>query len=184
MAIIRVLGVDPGLENTGVSFIDIDLDGCKISACKLALVSTSQRHTKAARLTYLQASLSRMADHYKPNYVGVEMFFTNFREKKDGTSGLDPNAQIMNQVIGACLAGLSQYRVEEYTPTQVKHALTGSGRASKELVQEKASELLGFSETITPNHVADATAIAFCRWIKCPEYKKFKSFAKSAAFKR
>ncbi len=195
--IITIMGVDPGLENTGYGVIYADADTGRIKQGPHGMITTSNKFAKSDRLTHIYRCLTQKAEQYQPDYTGIEQYFVSTRKKNNYkkvatynsqiidqqikpltftdkqkmsiTESFDPNAQIMNQVIGVAILALSPYQLEEFTPSQAKKAVTGNGRADKEQMQLRVAQLLGCPSKIRPNHVADAFAMAITRWQMLPE---------------
>jgi len=150
---IRILGLDPGLAETGYGIIEVR-DGC----CRHVdhgAVSTSPSMSIGERLEKIQREILDVIRTFKPAQAGVESLFF----AKNVTSAI-PVAQAR----GVLLLTLSQEGVPswEFSPPEIKLALTGNGRADKHQVQELVRILIGLSEVPRPDHAADALAAAIC----------------------
>ena len=154
----RIIGIDPGIAITGYGIIDKSGDNYK-AVCYDKIVTQAGRQTYE-RLTHIYDSLTDMFQKYQPQCAAVEELFFNKNAK---------TAMIIGQargvaILAAANAGLDIY---EYTPLQIKQAVVGYGRASKNQVQKMVKLLLGLKEVPRPDDVADALAVALCRGSSC-----------------
>lgn len=151
MCAYRILGIDPGLARLGYGVID--LDGVKILPVDYGCIETPPDWSTTRRLKYIYDELTRIIGLHKPEVMAVEQLFFY----KNVTT-----AFVVGQARGiALLAGVEAGLVDfEYTPMQVKLAVSGYGKASKVQVQEMVRLLLGLSERPEPDDTADALAIA------------------------
>lgn len=147
----RILGIDPG---TGiVGFGIIDRNGVKNALVDAGVVRTPAHMPPAERLVIIHDDLKEIISQHKPEVMVVEQLFF----AKNVTT-----AMTVSQARGVILllgeqAGLKIY---EYTPLQIKQALTGYGRAGKSQVQEMVRLQLGLKEIPRPDDAADALAAA------------------------
>ncbi len=149
----RILGVDPGIALAGFGIVETGKNGLK--AGKYGHVSTESGIPIPDRLKILYDDMSTIINGYQPDVVAVEELFFNQNVK---------TAIVVSQargviILAAVNAGLE---VAEYTPLQVKQAVTGYGRASKQQVQEMVTRLLALKEIPKPDDTADALAVAIC----------------------
>ena len=149
----RVLGVDPGLHETGWAVID----GASASPRLVAsgVIRTLPGVMLPLRLKAIHAELEAVIAEHAPDACAMEeMFFT--------TIAVTVRATL--QARGVALLALAQagHPVHEYNPKTVKLALTGSGSAEKAQMQTVVMKALGLAERLRPNDVADAAAIALC----------------------
>jgi crossover junction endodeoxyribonuclease RuvC len=149
----RVLGVDPGLHETGWAVID----GASASPRLVAsgVIRTLPAVMLPLRLKAIHSALEAVIAEHAPDACAMEeMFFT--------TIAVTVRATL--QARGVALLALAQagHPVHEYNPKTVKLALTGSGRAEKAQMQAVVQKALGLAERLRPNDVADAAAIALC----------------------
>lgn len=149
----RVLGVDPGLHETGWAVID----GASASPRLVAsgVIRTLPGTVLPQRLKAIHSELEAVIAEHAPDACAMEeMFFT--------TIAVTVRATL--QARGVALLALAQAGrpVHEYNPKTVKLALTGSGRAEKAQMQTVVMKALGLAERLRPNDVADAAAIALC----------------------
>jgi crossover junction endodeoxyribonuclease RuvC len=148
-----VLGIDPGTAICGYGLIN--MDGSRIKALKYGAVQTVPGMTTAARLNVVFREIDVLIKQYKPDIVGVEQLFFN---KNVST------AMTVGQARGVVLLAAAQNGVDilECTPLQVKQAVVGYGKATKEQVIYMTQKLLGLPEKPHPDDVADALAVAIC----------------------
>ncbi len=149
----KVLGVDPGMHETGWAV----LDGAAASPRLLAsgCIRTLPGRPLPERLKDIHAGLGAVLAEHAPDACAMEeMFFTTIANTVRATL----------QARGVALLAVAQSgrEVHEYNPKTVKLALTGSGRAEKAQMQTMVQKALGLAEKLRPNDVADAAAIALC----------------------
>jgi crossover junction endodeoxyribonuclease RuvC len=147
----RVLGIDPGTGILGFGIIDAVKD--KIQLVDGGVIRTPVHEDDAVRLQTIFDELTDIIEHTKPNIMSVEKLFF----ARNVTT-----AMTVAQARGVVLlcgkrAGLSIY---EYTPMQIKQAITGYGKADKKQMQEMVRLLLGLPEIPKPDDAADAIAAA------------------------
>ncbi len=148
------LGIDPGLNRTGYAIIARSGRGLRL--VEGGVLRSTKGLTLAQRVQELGSELRAVINEFRPEALAIEQLFSHSAHVK--------TAILMAHARGALLyaaadAGLP---VVNYTPTQVKRLLTGSGRASKEQMQQAITRELGLSAVPEPNDVADACAIALC----------------------
>ena len=148
-----VLGIDPGVANTGYGVVAHQRG--RVVALDGGVIETRAGTDAGRRLAHIHQRVGELIDEYKPDAVAVEdlYFGTNAR-----------SAFAVGQARGVVIlaAGQREIRCTSYTPQQVKTAVTGSGRAGKEQVQRMVQTLLSLPELPTPDHAADALAVAIC----------------------
>lgn len=149
----RILGIDPGYAIVGTGVIEYDLNKFKI--IDYGAITTTPDHVMSERLHTIYEKLSILIDTYKPDAVAVEELFFNNNSKTAIAV-----AQARGVIILACT--LKGVPVFEYTPLQVKQAVTGYGRAEKNQIQQMVKIMLGLNAVPRPDDVADALAIAIC----------------------
>jgi crossover junction endodeoxyribonuclease RuvC len=149
----RILGIDPGIALTG--FGVVDKDGGRIRHGGYGHISTESGTPIPERLKVLYDNMSDIMEEYRPDVMAVEELFFNKNAK---------TAIVAAQARGVIILSAvnSGVRVVEYTPLQVKQAVIGYGRASKQQVQFMVKELLRLKEVPRPDDTADALAIAIC----------------------
>lgn len=148
-----ILGIDPGLADTGYGIIEKSRDNYKYIAC--GSIKTSSQKNIAARLLDLRAQLARIIKKHKPAVAAVEeLFFA--KNAKTAIAVAQARGVI---ILTTALAGLP---VREFTPLQVKLALTGYGRADKNQIQQMVKNILRLKSAPRPDDAADALAVAIC----------------------
>ncbi len=146
----RILGIDPGFAIVGWSIID--------GAMKLidfGAIETSPGLPLEDRLLLIHKALNEIISRYKPETAAIERLFFS----RNTTTAMDVARASGVIIMTLRLADIS-YR--EYTPSQVKLALTGSGRATKDQMQTMVMRIFGIRELPRPDDAADAVAIAAC----------------------
>lgn len=147
-----ILGIDPGTAATGYGLIKKDRD---LKIIDYGCIRTETKFSTAERLEQINKRLVKIIKKHKPQKIAVEnlFFFKNVK-----------TAIKVSQARGVILATAAQMRtpVEEYTPLQIKQAVTGYGRADKNQIQKMVKLLLRLKETPKPDDAADALATAIC----------------------
>ena len=156
----RVLGVDPGLTRCGIAVVDGAI-GRRLTAVEVGVIRTPVDADLAVRLLAVADGVEEWLDRHRPNVVAVERVFSQHNVRTAmGT------AQASGVVaLAAARRGL---RVAFHTPSEVKAAVTGSGRADKAQVTGMVTKLLGLTEKPKPADAADALAIAICHVWRAP----------------
>lgn len=149
----RILGIDPGIALTG--FGVIDKSGVRIESGGYGHISTERGTPVPERLKVLYDDMVNIVVEYRPDVMAVEELFFN-KNAKTAIIAAQARGVI---ILAAVNCGVG---VVEYTPLQVKQAVIGYGRASKQQVQYMVRELLGLKEIPRPDDAADALAIAIC----------------------
>lgn len=149
----RVLGVDPGTARVGYGVVEGE--GASLHAVTYGLVTTSSGPYLPERLQEIYQALRDLLAETTPKALAAEELFFSRNVR---------TALAVGQARGVVLlaAAHAGIPVFEYTPLQVKQAVAGYGKASKEQVQEMVRVLLGLPETPKPDDVADALAVAIC----------------------
>jgi crossover junction endodeoxyribonuclease RuvC len=151
---LRVLGVDPGLTRCGVGVVD-GAPGRALSLVRVGVIRTSADDDIAVRLLAIETELESWLDECQPDAVAVERVFSqqNVRTVM-GTAQAGAVA-----IVCAARRGLP---VATHTPSEVKAAVTGNGRADKEQVTTMVTKLLRITDPPRPADAADALALAIC----------------------
>ena len=149
----RILGIDPGIALTGFGIVE--KNGVSVKAGSYGHISTEAGTPVPDRLKILYDDMVNIVQEYSPDVVAVEELFFNKNVK---------TAIIAAQARGVIILSAVNNGVEvvEYTPLQVKQAITGYGRASKQQVQFMVKEMLRLKEIPKPDDTADALGIAIC----------------------
>ncbi|MDA3815318.1 MAG: crossover junction endodeoxyribonuclease RuvC [Patescibacteria group bacterium] len=150
---VKILGLDPGTATTGWGVITEEGKEPKLEA--FGCIETSKHKDDFTRLKEIAEDLTHLIAKYKPDEVAIEdlFFFKNLK-----------TAIKVAQARGVLLLTVSQQNLvgAEYTPLQVKQALTGYGRAEKHQVQMMVKNVLGLDDIPKPDDAADALAVAIC----------------------
>jgi crossover junction endodeoxyribonuclease RuvC len=151
---IRVMGVDPGLTRCGLGAIEGVL-GRPPTLVAVGVIRTEAGDDIAKRLLAVEAEIERWLDEYKPDTVAVERVFSQHNVRTVmGTAQAGAVA-----IVSAARRGLP---VTLHTPSEVKAAVTGNGRADKDQVTTMVTRLLRLDERPSPADAADALALAIC----------------------
>lgn len=147
------MGVDPGTAITGFAVLEVGKSSKKLLEC--GVISTHDRDPMPHRLTIIADDLNALITQYKPDWVAVEQLFFATNAK---------TAISVGQARGVVLLTAAQHglSIAEYTPLQVKQAVTGYGQATKKQIQAMVKTILGLNEVPKPDDAADAVAIAIC----------------------
>ena len=151
---IRVLGVDPGLTRCGVGVIE-GAPGSPLRLIDVGVILTPSATALELRLLQLERELSKWIDVNRPDVVAVERVFSQHNVRT--VMGTGQAAGIA--LLVAARAGIP---VVMHTPSEVKAAVTGSGRANKVQVAEMVKRLLSLKEIPKPVDSTDALALAIC----------------------
>ena len=150
----RVLGVDPGLTRCGIGVIDGE-PGRPLTLVATDVIRTDAGNDIAARLLALEQQIGRWLTAYRPDAVAVERVFSQHNVRTAmGTAQAGAIA-----IVCAARHGLP---VALHTPSEVKAAVTGNGRAGKAQVTQMVARLLALAEPPRPADSADALALAIC----------------------
>lgn len=153
---IRILGIDPGSQITGVGIIDVS-EKRELNLCYYGCIRTSRNKPLPDRLKQIYSGLTDIIRQYKPDFVAVEDIFYSDNVK---------TAIVMGQARGIAL--LAPINLElppaEYSPREVKLAVVGRGNASKEQVHFMIKNMLRLQENISPDDASDALAVAVCHY--------------------
>ncbi|MCC2592998.1 crossover junction endodeoxyribonuclease RuvC [Tessaracoccus sp. OS52] len=150
----RVLGIDPGLTRCGVGIIDGQV-GRQPTLVAVGVVRTDAGKDVASRLMEIEAGLEAWLEEYRPDVVAVERVFA---QHNLGTVIGTAQASGVAALVGA-RRGLP---VAFHTPSEVKAAVTGSGRADKQQVGAMVLRILRLDQVPRPADAADALALAVC----------------------
>lgn len=147
------LGIDPGTAICGYGFVEAN--GNHVQARAYGAILTSSKARMENRLRKLYESLQELMTTYRPEVMGVEQLFFS----RNATTAI-PVGQARGIVL--LVAAQNHVPVREYTPLQVKQAVTGYGKATKEQVTYMVTKLLHLQTEPKPDDVADALAIGIC----------------------
>ena len=149
----RIIGIDPGTAICGYGIIDVE--GSRLRPVAYGAITMEPKDSDAARLEILFNQLSDILEEYKPDKFGVEELFFN----RNVTTAIT-----VGQARGVILLAAHQQDIPiyEYTPLQIKQAVVGYGKATKDQVTYMTMNILGIREKIKPDDTADALAVAIC----------------------
>ncbi len=149
----RVLGIDPGTAITGYAVVDET--GGRLSLVAIGVVDTPAKMSLPARLQQIYAGLRAVINEHAPETAAVEELFFSRNTR---------TAMSVGEARGVVLLALADagLPIVEYTPMQIKQAVTGYGSADKRQVQEMVRLLLALPDIPRPDDAADAAAVAIC----------------------
>lgn len=151
-----ILGLDPGLASLGFGSICTDNDRLKL--LDYGIIQTPAKTDVGQRLQIIYDDLHQVITSHKPDLVAIEkLFFYRMG-----------NTILVAQARGVVLLVLAQHKLPiiEYTPAQIKLALTGYGAADKTAVQEAVAREFGLTSLPRPDDAADALAVALTAWFQ------------------
>lgn len=152
--IMRVIGIDPGLTRCGLGAVDVD-SRRQCTFVDVTVLQTSTSLELGQRLANLHTLLQEQVRTLNPDVIAVERVFSQHNVRTVmGTAQASAVAMLVATELSI--------PVVMYTPTEVKAATTGSGRASKEQVTTMVRKILHLSDSPKPADAADALAIAIC----------------------
>lgn len=159
--VVRIMGLDPGLATLGFGIIECQTGkeagrGSLFSVIDFGAIQTGANQPLGDRLQTIYADLHTLLEQWQPDLVGVEkLFFYRMG-----------NTITVAQARGVLVLVLAQRRLPifEFTPAQIKQALTGYGNAKKYQVQEAVARELNLRAIPKPDDAADALAIALTTW--------------------
>ncbi len=148
------IGIDPGTASSGFGLVRQAPDGA-LHLVDCGVISTPAGSAMPERLAELYRSLAALLERHRPDCAAVERLFF----QRNVTT-----AMAVGQARGVVLLALAQagVPVHEYTPREVKQAVTGYGAADKRQMQEMVRLLLHLAEPPRPDDAADALAVAIC----------------------
>ena len=149
----RVLGIDPGVAITGYALLEGDGDDARLIAS--GVITTATGCPLPRRLLVMHEELKTLIARCQPEAAAAEELFFARNARTALAVGHGRGVALLT----LAEAGLQVY---EYTPMQVKQAVAGYGRASKEQVQEMIRLLLRLPAALEPDDAADAAAVALC----------------------
>ncbi|HZR47912.1 MAG TPA: crossover junction endodeoxyribonuclease RuvC [Streptosporangiaceae bacterium] len=151
---VRVLGVDPGLTRCGIGVVD-GVPGRAPALVKVGVIRTPASDDIASRLLAIEVEIESWLDACRPHAVAVERVFSQHNVRTVmGTAQAGATA-----ILAAARRGIP---VGLHTPSEVKAAVTGNGRADKAQVTTMVSRLLRLTDPPKPADAADALALAIC----------------------
>jgi crossover junction endodeoxyribonuclease RuvC len=154
-----VLGIDPGTASTGYGVVQSS--GSRLTAVEEGVIETRPGIPLERRLADIHNRVGELLDRHGPDAVAIEELYFGANVR---------TAFAVGQARGVVLLAAGQRGVpsRSYTPQQVKGAVCGNGRAAKDQVGRMVARLLGLSAVPTPDHAADALAVAICELNRAP----------------
>jgi crossover junction endodeoxyribonuclease RuvC len=149
-----VIGIDPGTASTGYGLIR-QLSNGQLQLIDYGLISTAAGQPLSTRLLDLYTSLTDVLKKYQPDFAAVEKLF--FQRNVS-------TALMVGQARGVAMLtmAIADIPVDEYTPSEVKLAVSGYGNADKQQMQAMVKTLLTMDHLPKPDDAADALAVAIC----------------------
>lgn len=149
-----IVGFDPGLATLGYGVIKTDRRA-KPEMVDYGIVSTPKDENLAVRLAMLEKGVKQIIEAFKPDEIAIEeLFFA--KNVKTGIAVAHARGVILLTAVKEC------GKIFEYTPLQIKQALTGYGRAEKIQIQQMVKTMLSLKGIPRPDDAADALAVALC----------------------
>jgi len=149
----RIIGIDPGYAIVGYGVVDY-ISG-RFKAQDYGAITTKADTIFDRRLEEIHIDLGMLLDEHKPQFMALEKIFFTTNQK----TAIDV-AQARGVII--LTAKTRGIEIAEYTPLQVKSAVTGYGKATKKQIQEMTARILSLSSIPKPDDAADALAVAVC----------------------
>jgi crossover junction endodeoxyribonuclease RuvC len=148
------IGIDPGIATVGYGILE-EKNGRVIPLCYNCIYTSGKGKDIPERLEEIFSRVCQILDRYQPDCMALEKLFFS----RNVTSALN-----VAEVRGVIMLAARQRRIPvvEYTPNQVKQAITGSGKADKRQMQEMIRRLLSLEEIPRPDDAADALSVALC----------------------
>ncbi|PRQ11980.1 crossover junction endodeoxyribonuclease RuvC [Corynebacterium sp. 13CS0277] len=157
---LRVMGIDPGLTRCGLSVVQAG-SGRAVYPVAVGVVRTPAAAELPERLLRLSSAVAEWMDEYRPDVVAIERIF----ERGNVSTVMQTAHAVGVLVLAAAERGLP---VHMYTPSEVKKAISGNGRADKQQMTTMVTRILGLSEAPKPADAADALALAVCHCWRAP----------------
>jgi len=151
---VRVLGVDPGLTRCGIGVVDGQA-GRRITMIDVTVIRTSATLPTPERLLLIEQALDALVRTHAPDAVAIERVFAD-------VNVLSVMGTAQASAVAMLVAAKHGIPVHLHTPTEVKAAVTGSGRADKTQVTTMVTRLLRLDTAPKPADAADALALAIC----------------------
>jgi crossover junction endodeoxyribonuclease RuvC len=154
-----VLGIDPGTASTGYGVVEGT--GSRLRALDGGVITTRSGVPLERRLADIHARVCELLDEHAPDSIAIEELYFGANVR---------TAFAVGQARGVVLLAAAQrgLAARSYTPQAVKSAVCGSGRAEKDQVGRMVARLLGLPAVPTPDHAADALAVAVCDLNRAP----------------
>lgn len=172
----RVMGVDPGLTRCGLSVVE-GRGGRQVIALDVDVVRTPAADPLAVRLLAISDAVEHWMDTHRPDVIAIERVFAN----------ANANTAMGTAQAGGVIALAAARRdidVHFHTPSEVKAAVTGNGRADKSQITAMVTKILALQQKPTPADAADALALAICHCWRAPMITRMAEAEVQAAAQR
>jgi len=152
---VTILGIDPGTAAIGYGLVKTKIPFGEVSLVDYGAIITSAEREASFRLRLVEKNLLKIVRRYQPDILAIESLYF-FQNQKSVMS--------VSQTKGVILlvAEKTQTPVYEFSPLEIKQALTGYGRAEKEEIQEAVRQILRLEQKPQPDHAADALGASLC----------------------
>ncbi|MDY5784578.1 MULTISPECIES: crossover junction endodeoxyribonuclease RuvC [unclassified Corynebacterium] len=157
---LRVMGIDPGLTRCGLSVVQAGR-GRQVIPIAVGVVRTPAGAEISERLLRLSTAVREWIDEYQPDVIAMERIF----ERGNVSTVMHTAHAVGVLILAAAERGIP---VDMYTPSEVKKAISGNGRADKKQMTTMVTRILGLAEPPKPADAADALAIAVCHCWRAP----------------
>ncbi|WJY68181.1 crossover junction endodeoxyribonuclease RuvC [Corynebacterium auris] len=170
---LRVMGIDPGLTRCGLSVVQAG-KGRQVLPVAVGVARTPARAELPERLLRLSRAVREWMDDYAPDVIAMERIF-----ERGNVSTVMHTAHAVGVMILA--AAERDIPVHMYTPSEVKKAISGNGRADKKQMTTMITRILALGEAPKPADAADALAIAVCHCWRAPLIARSTALSAAAA---
>ncbi len=150
-----ILGIDPGYAIVGFGIIEKTNNQTKV--IDYGVIETDKSLKMSVRLNIIYDGIEYLINKYKPDCFAMEELFYHTNQKT-----VINVAMARGVILLSAIKNLGEQKLFEYTPLQIKQALTGNGRAEKQQVQYMVKAILNLAKTPKPDDAADALAVALC----------------------
>jgi crossover junction endodeoxyribonuclease RuvC len=151
----RILGIDPGSTTVGYGVIEYSKRGNNPNTLGYGYIDLKKQAGNGNRLLHLYKDIKELFEIYSPDSIAIENIFF-FKNAKTISAVLQSKGVIL------LAAAEEKINIHEYSPLQVKQAISGYGKANKLLVGKMIQSILGIKTKIRPDDASDALAIAIC----------------------
>lgn len=148
-----ILGIDPGLAHTGWGIVN--QKGSSLQCVAYGCITTSKEQDLVVRLAKINSQMDAIVKRFKPTAVGIETVWFGVNTQSAFATGQARGAAL----VACALPGID---VGEFSPSQIKLGVVGTGSADKAQVQYMVQHILGLKTKPSPDHAADALAAAIC----------------------
>ena len=150
-----ILGIDPGYAIVGFGVIEKTKTSTRV--IDYGVIETDKSLKMSTRLNKIYDGIEYLIEKYKPDSFAIEELFFHTNQKT-----VINVAMARGVILLAATKKMGESKLYEYTPLQIKQALTGNGRAEKQQVQYMVKAILNLTKTPKPDDAADALAVALC----------------------